>query len=162
MTGWLPFPLLSAALLAIWLLLVQSLGLGSVLLGAVLAIAGGHALAALQPPGARVRRPGVMLRLALLVLGDIARSNLAVARIILGLGRRGRRAGFVRIPLDLRDRYGLAALACIITATPGTIWVEFDSAAGAVLIHVLDLIDEEAWVRTIKQRYERPLMEIFE
>ena len=68
----------------------------------------------------------------------------------------------MRIPLDMRDPYGLTALACIITATPGTIWVEYDSADSTVLIHVLDLIDEEQWVTIIKQRYERRLMEIFE
>lgn len=157
-----PFPLLSACLLAIWLLLAQSLNPGSVMLGAVLAIIGGHAMAALHPARARIRRPGVMLWLALRVVADIVRSNVAVAGIILGFGSRRRRAGFVRIPLELRDPYGLAALACIITATPGTIWVEFDSAAGAVIIHVLDLVDEAAWIRTIKGRYERPLMEIFE
>jgi multicomponent K+:H+ antiporter subunit E len=68
----------------------------------------------------------------------------------------------VRIPLDLRAPYGLAALACIITATPGTLWVEYDSADNTMLLHVLDLIDEEEWVRIIKDRYETRLMEIFE
>ena len=29
-------------------------------------------------------------------------------------------------------------------------------------MHVLDLVDETVWVRTIKGRYERLLMEIFE
>ena len=71
-------------------------------------------------------------------------------------------SGFVRVPLDMRDPYGLAALACIVTATPGTVWVEYDSAEGAMLLHVLDLVDKEEWVRIIKDRYERRLMEIFE
>jgi multicomponent K+:H+ antiporter subunit E len=30
------------------------------------------------------------------------------------------------------------------------------------MIHVLDLIDESEWVDTIKGRYERLLLEIFE
>ncbi|HLR13383.1 MAG TPA: Na+/H+ antiporter subunit E, partial [Burkholderiaceae bacterium] len=29
-------------------------------------------------------------------------------------------------------------------------------------LHVLDLKDEDAWRRTVQQRYEKPLMEIFE
>ena len=49
-----------------------------------------------------------------------------------------------------------------ITATPGTIWVQFDRNAGRLLVHVLDMIDEEAWIQLIKHRYERLLMEIFE
>jgi multicomponent K+:H+ antiporter subunit E len=40
--------------------------------------------------------------------------------------------------------------------------VNFDPAKGLLMIHVLDLIDEDEWVRKIKGRYERPLMEIFE
>ena len=68
----------------------------------------------------------------------------------------------MNIPLDLRDPYGLAVLACIITSTPGTLWVSFDSAKGMLMIHVLDLVDENEWIRTIKGRYERLLLEIFE
>jgi multicomponent K+:H+ antiporter subunit E len=156
----LPFPLVSAGLLVLWLLLNQALSLGQILLGALLALAGGWALAALQSPKARVRRVGVILRLLSLVLADILRSNIAVGRIVLGLAGPRRRSGFVNIPLDLRDPYALAALACIITATPGTLWVNF--GAGVLTIHVLDLIDESEWVRTIKSRYERHLREIFE
>lgn len=162
MRRWLPFPLLTAALLIMWLLLNESASPGSLLLGTVLALGASRALLVLDPPKARFRRPLAALRLALVVLVEIVRSNNAVARIILHSGTRGRRSGFVRIPLDMRDPYGLATLACIITATPGTIWVEYDSAGNTVLLHVLDLIDEEAWVRIIKNRYERRLMEIFE
>jgi hypothetical protein len=31
-----------------------------------------------------------------------------------------------------------------------------------LLIHVLDLVDEQSWIDSIKQRYERPLLEIFQ
>jgi multicomponent K+:H+ antiporter subunit E len=152
---------MSAGLLILWLLLTETLSLGQILLGAAAALIGGWALAALEPPKARLRRPGVIFRLTAFVLADIVRSNFAVARIILGFGRRGRTPGFVSIPLELRDPYGLATLACIITSTPGTLWVGFDSATGTLTIHVLDLVDENEWVRTIKSRYERSLLEIF-
>ena len=162
MRRWLPFPLLATGLLAMWLLLNESVAPGAVILGGILALGASWALMALRPAKAKVRRPGVAVRLALMVVTDIVRSNIAVARIIFGLGRRDRRSGFVRIPLELRDPYGLTALACIITATPGTLWIEYDSETEAVLIHVLDLVDEEAWVRLIKSRFEQRLLEIFE
>ena len=141
MTRWLPFPLLTASLLAMWLLLVGSASPGALLLGSLLAFLGGRALLALDPVRARLRRPRVALELAWVVLVEVVRSNNAVARIILGPGTRKPTSGFVRVPLDMRDPYGLAALACIITATPGTVWVEYDSADGTMLLHVLDLID---------------------
>lgn len=157
-----PFPMLWATLLVMWLLLNESLTPGAVLLGGILSVAGARAMVSLDPPPARFRRPRAALGLALAVFVEIVRSNNAVARIILTPRARDRRSGFVRIPLEMRNSYGLTTLACIITATPGTLWVEYDSGSNVMLLHVLDLIDEEEWVRIIKQRYERPLMEIFE
>jgi multicomponent K+:H+ antiporter subunit E len=157
----LPFPIVSASLLVLWLLLNQTLSPGHLLLGGAVALVGGWVLTALEPPKARPRRLATVARLAALVLLDIIRSNIAVARIILGFGRRRRSPGFVEIPLELRDPYGLAALACIITSTPGTLWVDFNAESGTLTIHVLDLIDEAEWISTVKGRYERLLLEIF-
>lgn len=158
----LPHPIASVSFLAGWLMLDQTLSLGNILLGAGVGLVGGWAFAALELPKARPRRFGTMVRLAALVFADIVRSNVAVARIIVGFARRAPNPGFVEIPLELRDPYGLAALACIITSTPGTLWVSFDAANGVLTIHVLDLVDRAEWVRTIKERYERRLLEIFE
>jgi multicomponent K+:H+ antiporter subunit E len=158
----LPYPLLSACLLAMWLLLNQSVSIGQLLLGSLMAVLGGWLMTALQPARSRVSNPGAIVRLAGLVISDIVRSNIAVAQIILGPRRSDLTSGFVHIPLDLRNRYGLAILASIITSTPGTLWVGFNSNSGTLLIHVLDLVDESAWIELIKRRYERLLLEIFE
>ena len=158
----LPFPLLSACLLGMWLLLNQTLSAGHILLGSFLALLGGWLMTALQPAIGGVRNPRAIVTLAFLVLADIIGSNIAVARIILGSRHRNVMSGFLSIPIDMRNRYGLAALACIITATPGTLWVQFDPRNGMLMIHVLDLIDESVWIDTIKGRYERLLLEIFE
>jgi multicomponent K+:H+ antiporter subunit E len=162
MRRWLPFPLLTAALFLMWLLLVGSAGPGAILLGLLLALLSTRLLLALGPERLRLRRPLAVLELAWVVLVEVFRSNNAVARIILTPRPRERTSGFVRIPLDMRNPYGLAALACVLTATPGTVWAEYESATGTMLLHVLDLIDEGEWVRIIKDRYERRLMEIFE
>lgn len=150
-------------LLAMWLLLTESISPGALMLGSVVAIGGTLALAALKPPTTGLRRIVAIPGLLWLILKEVIRSNNAVAHIILRQGgRRSRRSGFVRVPLDMRNPYGLAALATIVTATPGTVWVDYDSVSGTMLLHVLDLIDEESWVRIIKSKWERRLMEIFE
>jgi multicomponent K+:H+ antiporter subunit E len=162
MRRWLPFPLLSLGLAVIWLLLNQTLAASHIILAIAFGFFGALTLTALDLPAFRPRRPRVLLELALVVLQDIVRSNIAVARIILGPRLPQETSGFLKIPLELRAPFGLTMLAIIITATPGTLWVSFDSATGILTIHVLDLIDEDAWIRNIKQRYERRLMEIFE
>lgn len=161
MSRLIPFPVVSGGLFALWLLLNQTFSIGHILLGGVIAVVGGWTLTALELPKTRLQRIGVMARLAAVVLIDIVRSNIAVAGLILDLTRSRRTAGFVEIPLELRNPYGLAALACIITSTPGTIWVDFDEARGLLTIHVLDLTDRDDVVNAIKGRYERRLLEIF-
>lgn len=156
----LPHPFVSGSLFLLWLLLNRTLAPGPALVGLAVALIGGWALSLLDWDRPRLRRPGLAVHLAGRVLLDIARSNLAVMRIILAR-RPERRAGFIRMPLALRDPQALAVLACILTATPGSAWVEFDAEEGWLLLHVLDLGDEEEWVRLVKDRYERPLMEIF-
>ena len=156
------FSLLWLALLAMWLLLNRTLAAGDAILGALAALAAVVALARLELPSVRLRRPRVAAVLAGLVLLDIVRSNLAVAAIVLRPGTRGRIAGFVDIPLDTHHPVSLAVLACIITATPGTAWARYDSRASIVTIHVLDLVDGAALAQGIKTRYEARLMEIFE
>jgi multicomponent K+:H+ antiporter subunit E len=161
MSRFLPFPLASLSLLLLRLLLTQTVSPGHLMLGGAVAL-GGWTLTLLDLPKGSPGRLVAVCRLVVWVLIDIARSNFAVARIILGLEPRRWTFGFVEIPLELRDPYGLAALACIITSTPGTLWVDFDQSSGMLTIHVLDLVDEAEWVRTIKGRYERLLLEIFQ
>jgi multicomponent K+:H+ antiporter subunit E len=159
----LPFPLLLwLALVAMWLLLNGTLALADLFLGSLAALAAVLGLRLLQPPSTRLRRPWIAATLAAVVLLDIVRSNVAVATIVLRRGTHGRTEGFVDIPLEMRHPTALAVLACIITSTPGTAWAGYDSRSGVLTIHVLDLVDRAAWVRTIKARYERRLMEIFE
>jgi multicomponent K+:H+ antiporter subunit E len=149
--------------LCLWLLLVGAISPGALLLGSGLAIAGSATLVALMMPTARLRRLSIVPGLLFDIAREVVRSNNAVAWIILRPGQSvARRSGFVRIPLDMRSPHGLAALTCILTATPGTVWVEYDSSDGTMLMHVLDLIDDEAWVRIVKDRWEWRLMEIFE
>jgi multicomponent K+:H+ antiporter subunit E len=125
------------------------------------ATAGVAMIRALKLPKGRSRGLGAVMRLSGRVLADVVRSNIAVAKLVI-TGSRAATSGFVVVPLELRDPYGLATLACIITATPGTVWVAFNEAGGTLTIHVLDLVDEAEWIRTIKGRYERLLLEIFQ
>ncbi len=159
--------LLLIALTAMWLLLNNTLAPAHLLLGGALALLmlyGFRAVRpALTPLPPRLRRPRAVLLLFGRLARDIPRSNLAVARIVLGLtGGRRISAGFVDVPLDMRDPRGLAALATIVTSTPGTVWVDLAADSSAVTLHVLDLHDRQYWIDIIKNRYERPLMEIFE
>ncbi len=158
------FPyLLTFILVLIWLLLNNSISAGHILLGTVLAVLLMLAAAQMRPVFPKVRKLHLAVILIFVVLADIVRSNVGVGRIVLGLTHgRETHSGFVDIPLDMRDPHGLSILAAIVTATPGTAWAGLSQDGAMLTLHVLDLVDNEHWIKTIKQRYERPLMRIFE
>ncbi len=157
-----PAPLLSLALLGLWLLLNRSVSAGNLVLGGILALAIPLLTAGLRPLPVRIRRPGTVLRLALSVMADTVQSNIAVARLLLAPGRRRHPSAFVHIPLELRDPNALAVLAIIVSIAPGTAWAELSVDRSMLMLHVLEVDDAGAIAAQIKQRYERPLMEIFE
>ncbi|HEY4585584.1 MAG TPA: Na+/H+ antiporter subunit E [Brevundimonas sp.] len=160
----LPHPILSLGLFGASLLLSGSAAPPSLALALLMALAAPQIMRALDVEPVRLRKPLTLLSFAGVVAWDIIRSNWEVALVVLGLNasRDSRVSGFVHIPLEMRDRYGLAVLAVVITSTPGTIWVEYEDATGVLLLHILDLQDGDDWSARIKDRYERRLMEIFE
>ena len=158
-----PHPLLALSLLAFLLLLNETLDASHVILGALLALVASRAYARLGPHAhARRGRLGAIVRLLATVIVDVVQSNIAVARIVLARRHSSRRAGFVPIPLEMRHSGALAALAVIVTATPGTCWAGYDAEQHVLTLHVLDLNDEAAFVRVFKARYDQKLQEIFE
>ena len=160
MKRWLPSPLLSAALWAFWVLLNEA-NAAHILLGLVVAVAAPWLAAPLRPAGGRLRRPLVLARLVLRVGRDVLTSAWQVAAGVWRTPRRPPRGGFVTVPLELHDPYGLASLAVIWTVIPGAVWSELAPDRTAVLIHVFGLEDEQAFITHFKESYERPLKEIF-
>lgn len=157
-----PHPVLSAALVLMWLLLT-AFSLGHLLLGGVIALIAGWAVGHLHPSRPRFRRWGAALRLMGITGRDILRSNIAVARILLlGPNHPSYHSGFIELDLRLRDPNAIAVLALVLTATPGTAWVEYEHHDGRLLLHVLDLRSDADWQSLIRDRYEALLMEIFE
>lgn len=157
-----PAPLLSLALIAIWLVLNRSYGLGQWLMAVLLGFLVPLLTLSLRPMPVRLRHLWPAFSLFMRVGGDVIVWNWRVLRGTLARGANIPKGGFITVPLDLRDPNGLAALAAILCVIPGTIWSELALDRSTLLVHVFELEDEAAEIELIKTRYERPLMEIFE
>ena len=160
--GWLPHPVLSVALVLVWLLLQNSFDLGNLLLGLVLGLCIPLWTSGLWPKPLRVRSWSAVLRYSVMVIGDIVVANIDVARLILFRRSSELRTRWVSVPLELSSPEAITVLAGTVTMTPGTVSCDLSADGRHLLVHCLDAPDAEQIVREIKTRYEARLKEIFE
>jgi multicomponent K+:H+ antiporter subunit E len=157
----LPHPLLTLTLAVLWLLLVNRLDAGQVLLGALLGWLIPFAASPFWPERIRIRRPLVLLRYLGVLLVDIVHGSFHVAGLILR-GPARLRPVFVEVPLALETDLAISLLANTISLTPGTVSALLSADRRTLTVHALDADDAAALVARIKQRYETPLRQIFE
>lgn len=169
---WLPSPFVSFLLFSVWLLLNNSVSTGHIILALFLAILIPLAVSPFRTSQPKIAKPGLAIRHLILVLYDIITANIQVAILILGPEKK-LTPGFVKVPLALTHTTPITILASTVSLTPGTVsaevypWTECmvngnDSEQRYLLIHVLNLEDEQLLIKTIKERYEAPLKEIFQ
>jgi multicomponent Na+:H+ antiporter subunit E len=142
---------LPGVLLGLWLLAWGNVSVANVVSGIVLIAVLMLAFPSGRHRGARVRvHPIPLIRLVAFVLGQLAVSNVLVAREI--VSRRSRiRTGVVgyrvRQPSDLT----LTLMANIVALAPGTMTVDVTDAPPMLYVHFLLLSDVNAARRTMER-----------
>ncbi|MBW8369506.1 MAG: Na+/H+ antiporter subunit E [Thiobacillus sp.] len=157
----LPHPLLTLTLVILWLLLVNQLSAGHLVLGALLGWLIPFVTSPFWPEQIRIRHPLTLLHYLGILILDIVRGSFHVARLILR-GPARLRPVFVEVPLALKTDLAISLLANTISLTPGTVSAHLSADKRTLIVHTLDTGDAEALVAEIKQRYEVPLKKIFE
>ena len=157
----LPHPFLTLILTGVWVLLQNEVSAGMVVFGALLGILipwGTSVWWPDTPKGFRLLR---MVRYSVMVLWDIMVANVQVAWIVLTRSNANLRPAWIVVPLDLKQPEAITVLAGTITLTPGTVSADLSDDGRCLLVHALDCTDPAAEAQKIKDRYERPLKEIF-
>lgn len=158
----LPHPYLSAMLFVIWLLLVNSVKTGSLVMAAILAILIPLLTAPYWPDRPRIRNWPAAVAYVALVFWDIVVANVQVARMIVFWPVSRFRPAWFTVPLDLTSPEAITVLAGTITMTPGTLTADIAADGRSLLIHTLHTDDADATRDGIKSRYETRLKRIFE
>ncbi len=157
----LPHPILTAVLILVWLLLVNDLSAGALVVGIAVGLVVPIATAPYWPDRPRLRLGWPLLRYGAVVLWDIVVANFQVAWVILTRPSRRLRSTWLVVPLEVRSPEAITVLAGTISLTPGTVSTDLSACGRALLVHALDVSDGPEVVATIKARYEAPLKEIF-
>lgn len=155
-----PRPYLSLALFIVWQLLVGELSGASMVMGLILAWILPLLTKNLWPDNPSFSKPWRMPKYLLTVGWDIILASFSVAGLILKLNRTPRPA-FVSYPLTLKHPMAISILASTISLTPGTVSADISDDESTLLIHALDVDDDQALIDAIRERYEKPLMEMF-
>lgn len=157
-----PHPQLTLMLTVVWLLLVNTVSPGNLLLGLVFGVAIPVITQPFWQKRPVIKHPLRVVEYVALVIWDIVMANVVVAYTILFKSNARTRSAWVRVPLDLTSPEAITLLAGTITMTPGTVASALSADASSILVHCLDTDDPEAVRDEIKHRYERRLKEIFE
>lgn len=156
-----PHPGLTALLFVVWMLLLNSLTLGGLLLGVILGTLIPLLTASYWPNRPQVRFGWAIVEYVAIVFFDIIVANFEVAKLILFRRNRDLRSHWLVIPLELRSPEAITALAGTISLTPGTVTSDIAADGRSLLVHILDAADPDAAVARIKSRYESRLLRIF-
>lgn len=156
---WFPHPFVSVIVAMSWVMLAHNMEVSTLLMAIFLAILIPRVVAPFIDYTPNIRWIPAM-RLFWVVVWDIIVANIKVAILVLGPTKNLHPKWF-RVPLDTEHEEVNALLAMIITTTPGTVSAGIDQDRGDILVHALSTDDEAAEIEVIKQRYERPLIEIF-
>lgn len=157
-----PHPFLSLTLLVVWMLLVNRLALGSLVMAAILATLIPLLTARWWPDRPRLRRPLGLAAYCLLVLWDVIVANFQVARIVLFMPADRIRSAWIAVPITLTSPEAISLLAGTITMTPGTLTADMSGCGTVLLVHSLHAPDPDAVRDEILSRYEARLKRIFE
>lgn len=157
-----PHPVLSLLLGLTWVLLANHIGLGTLVMAALVGTTVPLLTQAYWPTRPRVKSLRLLVAYVALVLWDVILANIAVARIVLFLPRDRIRSAFIAVPITLKSPEAIALLAGTITMTPGTVTADMNGDATVLLIHSLHAPDPDTIRDEILTRYESRLKRIFE
>lgn len=157
----LPHPILTGVLWVIWLLLNNTLAPVHILLGLILAVIIPLMTTVFWPNKIQLSHPGVLFKFFWVVIWDILVANLTVAKLILGPNQH-LKPGFILIPLDIQHPLGISILANTISLTPGTVSCDVTANRQHLKVHALHLENSDETIQQIKQRYEAPLIKVFQ
>ena len=91
---------------------------------------------------------------------ELILANLKVAFDII-TPRHRMSPGIIAVPLDIESELGITILSNVITLTPGTLSLDVSNDKKTLYVHALYVDDPNKFRKSIKEGFEKKLMEIF-
>lgn len=101
----------------------------------------------------------LLIRFAAFYVYEIARSNVRVAVDVVTPTSRSK-PGLVAVPLEARTDAEITLLSNLITMTPGSLSIDVSDDRSVIYVHSMFIGDPDEFRRTIKDDFERRVLEL--
>lgn len=100
-----------------------------------------------------------VINLLFLFIKELILSNIAVLKVVLA-PKLNMRPGIFALPTDLKEDWEITVLSALITLTPGTVVVDVSDDNKTLYVHAMDIDDVEESISSIKNSFEKAIMEV--
>jgi multicomponent Na+:H+ antiporter subunit E len=100
-----------------------------------------------------------VIRLFLIFIRELILSNISVLKVILK-PKLDIRPGIFALSTELQKDWEITILANLITLTPGTLVIDVSNDNKVLYIHAMDIADAEEAINSIKNTFEKAIMEV--
>lgn len=90
---------------------------------------------------------------------ELVKANLQVAYEV-GTPNFTMTPGIVAVPLDVKTDFEITTLANLITLTPGTLSMDVSEDRKTLYVHSMYISDKEEFIKSIKNGFEKRIMEM--
>lgn|SRR5690625_2365046 len=142
-----------------WMFLTESYQFPSFLTGFIIGAFLLFLLRRFLPKKFYLYRVYKFISLVFLFIKELIKSNLSIVKLVYQ-PKRNYNPGIFALPTELKSDWEIAILTSLITLTPGTLSVAISDDNSVVYIHAMDLQDDKEEIESIKDSFEKAIMEV--
>lgn len=151
--------LLNVFIAFVWMFLSNSFSAATFIIGYILGLVMLFMLRRFFSTRFYMERVVAVAKLLLLFLKELIVSNIAVLRVILK-PKMDIKPAIFELETKLTEDWEITLLSMLITLTPGTVVINVSEDRTKLYVHTLDLEDVDNAVNSIRNTFEKAIMEV--
>lgn len=142
-----------------WMFLKESYSVPSFISGYILGIVLLLVLRRFIPDTFYLKRVMKIINLILLFIKELVSSNIEIVKLVY-TPKPDIEPGIFALPTELKSNWEITLLANLITLTPGTLSVAVSRDNTKLFVHAMNINDSNESIRSIKNTFEKAIMEV--
>ncbi|KRG15219.1 Na+/H+ antiporter subunit E [Lederbergia galactosidilytica] len=143
----------------LWMFFESSFQLNTFLIGYLLGLLIIFIMRRFFPGRFYLAKVFAIIKLVLIFIRELLLSNIAVLKVVLS-PKLSIRPGIFALQTELRSDWEITLLSHLITLTPGTLVVKLSEDNKTLYIHAIDIEEVDDAINSIKQSFEKAIMEV--